>query len=432
MQLNVQKLERFNMSVHMKMLFIAIFDALIAQFYFDSLPFEFKISISVAILPVYYYFDRSLNPIKTSVYVTIIGLVFRTLTQSSLYGGFFVAFWADFPFVYFDISYGILFYLLFYKSEKVTLSHWVLVAIFCDWTGNIMESIFRLGPAFVLESNSTMIFFLIALIRVIISLSIVLFFKQYTRLIRNDEHEIRYKQLLILTSTLKSEAYFMQKNMDYIEYVMSDAYKLYSDISILTKEDTKKIALKIATDVHEIKKNYSRVVEGLGTISDGEVSYDKMKVTELVKILKFSITRNLAVTGSSIQFFTNVHTTKYVKEHYLLMSVLINLVNNSIEELTKNKPHGTVKLEFYENSQYYLFTVSDNGMGIDEEDLKYIFEAGFSTKFNEETGDICRGIGLTLVKDIVENKLGGYLKVKSLKNTGTKFSVYIERNNLGG
>lgn len=432
MQTLIKRIDKFNMSIHMKMLVIAVFDALVAQFYFDSLGFEFKVSISVAILPVYYYFDRTLNPVKTSIYVTIIGLLFRTVTQGNLYGSFSAAFWSDFPFVYFDLMYGILFYFLYYNREKITLSHWALVAVFSDWTGNIAEALFRYGPGFLLESNSTTIFFLIALIRVIISLSIVIFFKQYTRLIRKDEHEIRYKQLLMLTSTLKSEAYFMQKNMDYIEYVMSDAYKLYSDIDILSKDDSKKIALKIATDIHEIKKNYSRVVEGLGNISDGGLSYDLMKITELVKILKFSIGRYLTVNNLDIQFVTNVHTTKYVKEHYLLMSVLRNLVNNSIEELLANNPRGTVKLKFQENDNYYIFTVSDSGSGINEEDLKFIFEAGFSTKFNEETGNICRGVGLALVKDIVENKLGGYIKVNSIENIGTDFNVFLNKAILGG
>ena len=98
MNLSHFKLERINLNMHSKMLIIAIFDALVAQFYFDSLPFEFKFSISVAILPIYYYFDRTLNPIKTGFYVMSVGLIFRTLTQANLYGSFAGAFWSDFPF----------------------------------------------------------------------------------------------------------------------------------------------------------------------------------------------------------------------------------------------------------------------------------------------------------------------------------------------
>jgi len=426
------RLERINLNMHSKMLIIAIVDALIAQFYFDSLPFEFKFSISVAVLPIYYYFDRSLNPVKTGIYVMTVGLLFRTLTQYNIYGSFEAAFWSDFPFVYFDLLYGLIFYFLYTKSESKSISHWALVAVFGDWAGNTVEAIARYGPSFIYTSNSTMIFFLVALIRVVISIGIVLFLNYYSRLIRKDEHEIRYKQLLMLTSELKSEAYFIQKNMDYIEYVMGDAYSLYSDLEEMSDDDVKTIALKIATDIHEIKKNYSRVVDGLGKITDGGETANVMRLTELIKILKFSITRFLEDNNSEIQFLTSVHSTRYIKVHYLIMSVLRNLVNNAIEELMKNNSHGTVKLKFYEQGNYLVFTISDNGIGIDEKDLDYNFETGFSTKFDEETGDICRGVGLALVKEIVENKLNGRIRVKSIKNVGTEFFVYIDKDLVGG
>lgn len=428
----IQKIERFDLKQHTKMLIIAIFDALIAQFYFDAVPFEFKFSISVAILPIYYYFDRSLNPIKTGFYVTTVGLAFRTLTMANRLGGFEAAFRSDFAFVFFDIMYGVLFYFLFYKQKKVSLSHWAMVVVFADWISNTTEALFRHGPEILITSNSTMIFFIVALIRMAIGIAIVIFFKQYTHFIRKDEHEIRYKQLLMLTSDLKGEAYFMQNNMDYIEEVMEEAYHLYSDLDEMDEEGIKKVALKIATDVHEIKKNYSRVVEGLGRITDGETNYNQMKVSELVKILKYSTTQHLMHRDSKINFVTNVHTSLYISDHYLLMSVLRNLVNNSIEELMEHNPEGTIKLKYLEEENYHVFKVSDNGSGINERDLKYIFEAGFSTKFNEATGDICRGVGLALVKDIVENKLHGKIEVRSSKKIGTEFTIYIQREYMGG
>lgn len=41
-----------------------------------------------------------------------------------------------------------------------------------------------------------------------------------------------------------------------------------------------------------------------------------------------------------------------------------------------------------------------------------------------------RGIGLSLVKEIVEDILGGEIKVKSKKNKGTEFSIYLNREEL--
>ena len=48
----------------------------------------------------------------------------------------------------------------------------------------------------------------------------------------------------------------------------------------------------------------------------------------------------------------------------------------------------------------------------------YIYEAGFSTKINYETGKINRGLGLSITKDIIENKLKGKIKVQSKVGRG--------------
>lgn len=39
--------------------------------------------------------------------------------------------------------------------------------------------------------------------------------------------------------------------------------------------------------------------------------------------------------------------------------------------------------------------------------MEQIFEPGFSTKINYETGEVNRGLGLSLVKDFIELRLGG-------------------------
>ena len=67
--------------------------------------------------------------------------------------------------------------------------------------------------------------------------------------------------------------------------------------------------------------------------------------------------------------------------------------------------------------------------GIAPEYLPTIFEPGFSTKINFETGKVSRGLGLSLVKDIVEEELGGVISVKS-QNGCTDFTIRIPRKNL--
>ena len=84
------------------------------------------------------------------------------------------------------------------------------------------------------------------------------------------------------------------------------------------------------------------------------------------------------------------------------------------------------------DGEQHLFVVSDNGSGIDDEGLKLIFSAGFSTKINYNTGEINRGLGLSIVQYIVEEQLAGKVNVSSKLNVGTSFYIYIPRKSLEG
>ena len=69
---------------------------------------------------------------------------------------------------------------------------------------------------------------------------------------------------------------------------------------------------------------------------------------------------------------------------------------------------------------------------IKEKDIEFIFNPGFSTKFNTRTGDICRGIGLAHVKGIVNDVFGGTIEVQSTLGKGTEFTIKIKEDNMEG
>ena len=55
----------------------------------------------------------------------------------------------------------------------------------------------------------------------------------------------------------------------------------------------------------------------------------------------------------------------------------------------------------------YIFEITDDGPGISERQLSNIFKMGYSTKFDEKTGNIYRGVGLVGVKNAVEEQFKG-------------------------
>ncbi len=66
----------------------------------------------------------------------------------------------------------------------------------------------------------------------------------YRTLLKNEEHENRYRRLFLMTTGLKNEIYFMRKNSEEIESVMANAYKLYEKLNEMdVPEDMKHMSL---------------------------------------------------------------------------------------------------------------------------------------------------------------------------------------------
>jgi len=101
--------------------------------------------------------------------------------------------------------------------------------------------------------------------------------------------------------------------------------------------------------------------------------------------------------------------------------VFSNLVSNAINYTPDG---GKVTISVRVEKKYLCITVSDTGFGIPGEDLERIFERFFRVK-NEKTRHIIgTGLGLPIVKSIVEAH-NGKIKVESELGKGSRFYIYL-------
>lgn len=415
-------LEDLNQNHVKKMLLIAFVDAIISGFFLKIFPFDYTINLAVAILPIYYFFDRKLVPVYTSIFIALVGLLFRTLTGYYYYGGFANAFWADFNFLYFDLTYGLVFTLIYYRNAHKTLFTFFLAALMGDFLGNAAEFISRFGLERYLVPTIMPTLLTVAIIRGTIAILLVSAIKYYQQFLRKEEHEERYRLQINLLSHLRSEIYFLKNNTEHVESVMDEAFSLYRTYDRLDADARKTKALNIAKNVHEIKKNYFRVMEGIDEVIYKEMPFDQLSLADLAQMLTISTSRELQKVNSKISFECQIASQSLITEHSMLMSVLRNLVNNAIESI---EGQGCVLLKHTEDATHHYFIISDTGKGIHEDAMAFIFKPGFSTKYDDVTGNANRGIGLTLVKDIVEKYFDGEITVSSELEIGTVFHVRL-------
>jgi signal transduction histidine kinase len=101
--------------------------------------------------------------------------------------------------------------------------------------------------------------------------------------------------------------------------------------------------------------------------------------------------------------------------------IFLNLIGNAIK-YTPAGGHVNVTLE--QSGDEAVITVADTGMGIPEVDVAHLFEEFYRGSNVKEAGIPGTGLGLTIVKDLVE-RYGGRLSVQSRLNEGTTFTVVL-------
>lgn len=405
-------------------LVVVICVSIASQIYFNFLIQGFTISFSVVVFSILLYNYVRLNPIKTAIITGIITSFSKSLWIYSGIMNFTQTLKTITPEIAFYATYGVMFYFLYYKNRKKDLTKFIISIFCCDLFSNIVELSIRTQ---ITGINSNMIkdLLIVACVRSLMTLIILIAMKYYKSFLIKEEHEERYRRLILLTSGFKSEIYFMNKNAAEIEDVMKKSFSAYEIVSENHyPEELKNLTLDIAKDVHEIKKDYIRVMRGLEEIANNKIDIERMNIKDIINILEIDTKDYIITQNLDIELDFRVECEFYVLEHFYLMSIIRNLIFNSIEAID-NKKRGLVKLKIEKIGDEYVFSVFDNGTGISDSNLDFIFNPGFSTKYNKETGSICRGIGLTLVRDLLQDIFKGSISVQSIKNKSTIFTVKI-------
>ncbi len=172
-----------------------------------------------------------------------------------------------------------------------------------------------------------------------------------------------------------------------------------------------------------------RIVEDLGEITQlesGQMYLNKVRFDiavvsrEVVEMLEMKAgEKNIQVLINQPDKPLWVHA-----DREKVRQVLTNIIDNSIRYGPEQG--GRTKISFFDMDENILVEVTDNGIGIDQDDLPRVFERFYRTSRGRETSSKGKGLGLAIVKHIIEAHQQT-INVRSTVGVGTTFGFTLRK-----
>tara|TARA_R100000027_G_scaffold7932_4_gene6002 strand:- start:23659 stop:26268 length:2610 start_codon:yes stop_codon:yes gene_type:complete len=125
--------------------------------------------------------------------------------------------------------------------------------------------------------------------------------------------------------------------------------------------------------------------------------------------------------GVSIQLKEGSATDTLEADPSKLEKIVLNLLTNAIKFTPR---HGVITVEWKKDGEFICISVSDTGVGIPQENIEKIFDRFYQVGGESGSPSQGVGIGLALVKELVEQH-GGRLEVFSESGEGSTFTFNL-------
>ena len=146
-------------------------------------------------------------------------------------------------------------------------------------------------------------------------------------------------------------------------------------------------------------------------------TFSKIRVTDYFNDCAEELQLELEVKGVDLVYANYVDDSVLViADGEQIRRVIHNIVTNSTKYM--NKEHGIIQLRVKDVGDFIQVEIEDNGKGIAAKDLPNIFDRFYRTDFSRNSSKGGSGIGLSIVKKIMEDH-GGKVWATSKEGIGT-------------
>lgn len=238
-----------------------------------------------------------------------------------------------------------------------------------------------------------------------------------------------------VTAHVMSQLQVEERNKDLSEFTYMLSHDLKAPIitisgmlAILEEDEALKINPQLLEPLSYIRKATKRLQElvtgvlELAQISAAERSLEPISLNDVLSEVLDDY--RLQIDQSATKVTTIEELPIVLGNKTQLYQVFSNLIGNAIKFKKADRPLViSIGSDRASSRRKTSITISDNGRGITSEQIDSIFKP-----FNRAGEDLIEGsgVGLASVKKLLE-KLGGSIKVQSVLDTGTAFTIELRR-----
>ena len=242
------------------------------------------------------------------------------------------------------------------------------------------------------------------------------------RLIREKNMKIEFQNHNRLLNTLN-------KNLESFNYSVAHDVKAplkhmesFSQLLLENRENDKFKGkeIELLTYIHDNSQKLSQMVDNLLTFSQ-QVQLDKTDFEEIdSRAILSGLIEELTPLQSSIRFILAENLPTIFTSKIVFERVFHNLLSNAIKYRDTEKESSTIGVSYQLEEEKHIFSIKDNGIGMNPERLSQAFSLFNRDQQEEES----YGVGLTIVKELL-HKIGGDISLDSTLGIGTTARIEI-------
>ena len=188
----------------------------------------------------------------------------------------------------------------------------------------------------------------------------------------------------------------------------------------LDEQTAKRFLAVIEKNTDHMNNTVSQLLELSKTESSPAAAKEPLDLSEA--ILEIAEAMHLEFAKKELQFIPQLPQKRILLcEPDQVRRVIINLLSNSVKY---SNAGGKIEVALEEAEGGVLFSVKDEGIGIDQKHIPFLFDKFYRVDKarSRETGGT--GLGLSIVRAVAE-KMGGWVRVESTLGEGSCFTCYF-------